>query len=352
MFPLLEDKTIVKIVKKEFEGVRPFDWVAFTRKGNLLVHEVLFKSKKYLVSWGVNNNWTDGVVRPNEVLGVVGKKEVWRKWHLVFLTEAAAIQEDSRIAKIRNLYLKGPAWQIAKYGFLLDKPSADIDWLVDKNEYTKVGRILTRRGYRLRKQGWMKKRLYQGKVPRVSEMTYTKQILGGSLTIDLHLQAIREALTAWYKEPITRENMDRLTEALLSRRVRESGWYVLPDTENLFYLCLNLIIHHAGGGVYQLTQIAHLIDRDKINWTELLAWAKDYRVENYIYFPLLWSHRLFKVSVPILDQIKPTPVRLSLAKILINRWTIMRPTPSSKWLPRKINLLAVGYLRLALSGLL
>lgn len=352
MLPLLPDGTRVKIVKKRFDDVRPLDWVAFTRGDNLLAHEVLFKSKKYLVPWGVNNSWIDGVISPDQIVGVVEKKQIWRRWHLIYLAEAKNLLHGFEMAGIKNLILKGPPWQIAKYGYLLDKPSADIDWLIDKNEYRAVKKILMKRGYRLQRDGWVKKEFYRGAIPRVSEMSFKKTIMGNKLTIDLHLQAVREALTAWYKKPITSENMSRLTNHLLNRRKREGGWQVLPDTEGLFYLCLNLMIHHGGRGVSQLANIAHLIDLGRINWGEITTLARRHRVENYIYFPLLWSHRLFKVGVPILDQIKPTPVRLCLAKILINRWAIMRPTPSSKWLPRKINLLAVGYLRLALSGLL
>ena len=352
MQPVLEDKTVVKIVKKKYGESKPTDWVAFKKNENLLVHEVLFKSKKYLVPWGVNNQWTDGAINPDQIIGVVDKKQFWRRWHLVYLGEAKAITDNLVKAGVKNLILKGPPWQIAKYGFLLDKPSADIDWLIDKNEYGEVKKILIKHGYHLRELGWMGKQFYRGTVPRVSEMTYVKKILGAKLTIDLHLQAVRESLTAWYKEPITHSNMSLLTGYLLDQMIRERGWSVLPDTDNLLYLCLNLMIHHAGRGIYQLASIAHLIEGGKIDWVKFEGLARRHRVENYIYFPLLWAERLFKIKVPILNGIRPTIVRLWLAKLVINRWTIMRPTPSTTWLPRKLNLLVIGYLRLILSGLL
>lgn len=349
MRPLLLNGSVVKVVKKRFSGVRPTDWVVFTKGGKLLVHEVLFKSKKYLVSWGVNNNRTDGVIRDNQVIGIVDKRQIWRRWHLIYLAEAKSLLHEFEMAGIKNLILKGPPWQMAKYGYLLDKPSADIDWLIDKNEYTKVRRILTRRGYRLERQRWMKKGLYRGKIPRVSEMTYVKKVFGTNLTIDLHLQAVREALTAWYKEPITHDNMNRLTNYLLSKRRRERVWPVLPDGECLFYLCLNLMMHHAGRGIYQLANIAHLIERGKIDWDKFEELARRHRVESYIYFPLFWAGRLFKVRVLILNKIRPATIRLWLAKLVINRRTIMRPIPVEKWFPSRLNLFIIGYLRLVLS---
>ena len=146
--------------------------------------------------------------------------------------------------------------------------------------------------------------------------------------------------------------MSFISGYLLDQMIRERGWSVLPDTDNLLYLCLNLMIHHAGRGIYQLASIAHLIEGGKIDWVKFEGLARRHRVENYIYFPLLWAERLFKIKVPILNGIRPTIVRLWLAKLVINRWTIMRPTPSTTWLPRKLNLLVIGYLRLILSGLL
>lgn len=352
MQPVLEDKTVVKIVKKKFREIRPTDWVAFKKNENLLVHEVLFKSKKYLVPWGVNNQWTDGAINPDQIIGVVDKKQLWRRWHLVYLGEAKAITNDLVKVGIKNLILKGPPWQIAKYGFLLDKPSADIDLLIDSDKYGVVKRILNRGGYHLRWSGWVRKEFYRGLHPKVSEMTYVKKILGTKLTIDLHLQAVREALTAWYKEPITHKNMSLLTSYLLDQRRREGGWSVLPDTDNLLYLCLNLMIHHAGRGIYQLANIAHLIEGGKIDWDKFEGLARRHRVENYVYFPLLWSGRLFKVKVPILSRVEPSKARLWMAKMVINRWTIMRSIPVSKWFWGKLNLLVIGYLRLVLSGLL
>lgn len=349
MYPVLTDGEEIKIVRRIFQDVKPHDWVAFTKDGNLLVHEVLFKSKKYLVSWGVNNIRTDGVIRENQVIGIVDKRQIWRRWHLIYLAEAKSLLHDFEMAGIKNLILKGPPWQIAKYGFLLDKPSSDIDWLVDNSQFGVVKKILKGRGFRLHKLRWIKKAFYQGEIPRVSEMSYVKKILGTNLTIDLHLQAVREAMTAWYKEPITGENMSQLTDYLLGRRVRERKWPVLPNNENLFFLCLNLMFNHAGRGVYQLASIAHIIDRRGMDWKKLEQLAKKYQVKSYLYFPLLWASRIYKVKIPFLNRLEPSPVRLWLAKLVINRFTIIRPISDSDWYLRKINLLTVGYLRLILS---
>lgn len=340
---------MVKIVKRSFKEIKPTDWVATKKNGRLIIHEVLFKGDNYLVSWGVNNPWTDGRIKSGQVLGIVKKKENWKRLHLVYLAEAKAILIEFENNRIKNLILKGPPCQIAKYGFLLDKPSADVDWLIDKDQFENVRRILNRRGYHLKRLSWVKKDNYLGLLPKVSEITFVKKIIGVKFVIDLHLQAVRSALTAWYKEPITLENMSRLTDYLLTKRAWSKGWPVLPDTENLFYLCLNLMFHHAGRGIYQLTNIAHLINRNKINWKKFAEFAKTYRVENYIYFPLLWTERLFKVKSSVLNDLRPSLWRLILAKLVINKFTIIRPLPASQWFESRLNLLSILYLRLVLS---
>lgn len=338
MSPVITENTTVKIIKVKYNQIKVSDWVAITKNSRLVIHEVIFKNKKYVVTWGVNNDFIDGKIRPNQIIGIVGKKPIYSNQNKGYITESKKITKLFKKNKIKHIILKGSPWQENKYGYLLDREISDIDILIDKNKYQQVKKILIERNYNC----------YETQ-HNLSEICFIKNTVDGNLIVDLHLQAIRESMTFPYKEPISKENMNLFTSYLLSRGRSKRGFVILSDTDTLLYLCINIMIHHAGRGLYQLANIARIVDRDKVDWPTLVKLANMYKFENYIYIPLIWASKLFGTIDPTQHLIRPSRIRLLLVKLLINRKTIFLASGTSR-ADTAVKLISVALLRVILSA--
>ncbi|MBU1130145.1 nucleotidyltransferase family protein, partial [Patescibacteria group bacterium] len=221
-----------------------------------------------------------------------------------------------------------------------------------KKNYTTIKNRLIKLSYRQHKSPSINPKHYSKQIPSISEISFTKTKQNTTFTIDLHLLAIRSALNPYFQKPITLKNMQKLTkEFWKSTKKQKNNILYLENEYLLFYLCLNFIFHHAARDINILSYIATVIDKQKINWNNFWKLAKKYKVTNFVYYPLGWTSRLFKVSVPNLKKHQPVIFRRFFAKLLINHYTIFRPFRQlgNKVIPSKLNVLTISILRLILN---
>lgn len=315
MSPLIPNNTKITIIPKKFSEIRLYDIVAIKIKNNIVIHQCLFKCPKYLVCQGVNNHFIDLPALPNQILGTVEIDNYYQIINLAYDYELRRIH--NLIPKIPILILKGATWQKFYYGYYFNKQSSDIDILIYKSYYSQIKKTLKKLGFCQYQ--------FPAKLSQTNEISFSKKINSIYLTIDLHLLAIRSPFKIKFRQPTTPLKMSELSEEFFQNSSSQNNLFYLKDEYLIFYLCLNSIFHHAVRGTDILAHIANINANEKINWSNFWKLSNKYQCSNFVYYPLLWSSKLFKVNVPNLKKHQPKPIRHFLVRFFVNRITVFRP---------------------------
>lgn len=337
MSPLIPNNTKITIIPKKFSEIRLYDIVAIKIKNNIVIHQCLFKCPKYLVCQGVNNHFIDLPALPNQILGTVEIDNYYQIINLAYDYELRRIH--NLIPKIPILILKGATWQKFYYGYYFNKQSSDIDILIHKSDFSQLKKTLTKLHY-------SSSSINQPQ----SEISFYKNISSQKFCIDIHFQAIRCALNPIFREPINPMKMNQLTIEFWESSSLTNNLYFLKNEYLLFYFCLNSIFHHGVRGTDLLATIASIISKEKINWLKFWLLVDKYNMNNFVYYPLGWSSRLYKIKILNLNQHRPNIFRRSLSKIFINHYTVFRPFMNlgKNFLSSKINTSIISLLRIFL----
>ena len=220
----------------------------------------------------------------------------------------------------------------------------DLDVLIDRCKFLETKKQLEKMGYVMDKMepSEIKELPY-------AEISFFKSIGKLTITIDVHLIAVRCSFRKFFPAPIEPERMMKLNDELIKKPKRYTEFTILDDTSSLIHLCLNTMIHHAGRGVWEHTRISRLIESRTIDWTRFYKSIIKYDLTSATFFPLMWSNKLFGVMIPGLNEISPNRIKKLLAKLLINRWTVFRLINLNNWFTKKINSSSVLVLRLIIS---
>jgi len=343
MSPLIPNNTKISIISKKFSDIKLYDIVAIKTPKNIVIHQCLFKCPQYLVCKGINNFFIDPPALPNQVLGTI---ELNNYWSILNLTYDYQLQQiRNLIPQISILILKGATWQKNYFGYYFNKQTSDVDILIHKSDYPRFKNTLIKLGYSFHSNISINSRHYHSL--EISEISFSKKINSQIFTLDIHFKAIRSPLNPIFKAPIDPKKMDRLTSEFWASSYQKNNFYFLKKEHLLFYFCLNSIFHHALRGTDLLAQIANIINKEKINWNNFWSLTGKYQLSNFVYYPLGWSHRLFKVKIPNLNQHRPNLLRRFITKIIINHYTIFRPINNlgKNYLASKINVGIIFLLR-------
>ena len=117
MLPLIRDRDWLQIKPTPFFQIKLNDIVAVWDKKQLVAHRVIYKTKRYLVTKGDNNNQSDGQIRPDQVVGrVINIKRhqnsftpeaVYLMQSSHYLKEINHLNQAFSQAEIDYLFLKG-----------------------------------------------------------------------------------------------------------------------------------------------------------------------------------------------------------------------------------------------------
>ncbi|MBU4210715.1 nucleotidyltransferase family protein [Patescibacteria group bacterium] len=351
MFPLIKNNQKIQIIPKKFPDIKTYDIVVIKHGNTIIIHQCLFKSQKHLVTFGINNKFIDPPALPKQILGIIKTSNYWQIINILYATELKKLSLLTS-DKIPFLILKGAPWQKHIFGHFLNKPTCDIDILIKRKNYITIKNKLIKLGYKQHQSPCINPKHYSKQIPSISEISFSKTKNNITFTIDLHLLAIRNALNPYFQKPITLKKMQKLTNKFWkSTKKQKDNILYLQNEYLLFYLCLNFIFHHATRDINILSYIAVVIDKQKIDWKNFWKLAKKYKVSNFVYYPLGWTSRLFKIPIPSLKKHQPTIPRRLFAKLFINHYTIFRPFRQlgSKIVPGKLNVLIISILRLILN---
>lgn len=346
MSPLIPNNTKITIIPKKFSEIKLYDIVAIKTRNNIVIHQCLFKCHEYLVCQGVNNHFIDPPALPNQILGTV---EIGNYNQIINLAYDYGLQQiHNLIPKIPILILKGATWQKYYYGYYFNKQSSDIDILIHKSDYPQFKKTLIKLGYSFHSNISVNSRYYHSF--DISEISFSKKINSEIFCLDVHFKAIRSPLNSIFKAPIEPKKMDQLTSEFWNSSYQKNNFFFLKNEHLLFYFCLNSIFHHAVRGIDLLAQIANIIKKEKINWNNFWNLTEKYELSNFVYYPLGWSSRLFKIKIPHLNQHRPHLQQRLITKIFINHYTVFRPINNlgKNYFSSRVNVTIIFFLRLFL----
>jgi len=345
MAPLIDNNTRVELVPVHYKDIKISDIIAYTRADNLVVHQCIFKDINSIITWGTNNSFTDGRILPLEIVGKVKFQFNTNIYNQLLLLESRSINKKLTANKLKPIWIKGPVYDYYLYGYFKDGRMPDLDIIIDRKCFQRAKRCLEKNGYVMKK----KKSSAIKNLP-YAEVSFKKEIGEYTIYVDLHLLAVRCTFRNFYTRPLSPKSMISLNDELVSRIKRFKGFYILEDTASLMHLCLNLMLHHAGSGMWEHVRIAKLISKNKVDWNLFIAIANKYKVSSYVYFPLYWVKNIFNIKSPIISKIKPKFVKLLLVKLAINRFTTCKSVRLRTWLDHRINSAVILFLRLTLSS--
>lgn len=343
---LIPSSTKVKLIKKTFGQIKVSDIVALRRDSNLIVHQCVFKSKDYLVTWGANNNFLDGKVLPGEILGIVGYPIDTALFQNLLLLEAKVINKNLKRQGANPIWLKGPVYNLYLYGYLLQGRMPDLDVLIDRHKFQEVKVQMEKLGYAMDK-----KEPSRIKALPYAEISFFKSVGKLTITIDVHLIAVRCSFRKIFPSPIEPDRMMKLNDELIKAPKKYGEFAILNDTSSLAHLCLNIMLHHAGRGVWEHARISRLIDYKQIDWVRFYRILTKHGLTDYPYFPLLWSIHLFGVKATSNDRHIPSRFKRVMVKLIINRLTVCKLIYMDNWFSKKVNTIFSLILRLIISQL-
>lgn len=350
MLPFLKSGDKITIVPKNINAIKLYDLVAVDIGDNIAIHQCLFRSKDYIVCHGTNNKFIDPPALKNQILGTVEINHFWQIINVYYDSEVKKIRQLLS-NKIPLLILKGATWQKETFGYYFNKPVSDIDILIKPQDYSDIAKVLISLGYQSKYDkpiSVLNNEIINSKINEISFYKLENQI---PITIDIHFKAVRSALNRFFTAPIAPADTQAISDELWQNSYKnKDNLCFLKNEYLLFYLCLHCFFNHGVRDINSLSKIATIINTSKIDWEKFWNLAQKYNMKNFLYYPLGWSKRFFKIKMINLDKYRPSNIQRIFAKILINHHTVFRPfiNLGSDIVANKINIHLISFLRLVL----
>ncbi len=211
-----------------------------------------------------------------------------------FLKEILACFQGMEIPCI---LFKGPSMAFEFYPRVELRPYHDLDVLIREGDYDRTREALSGLGCRMIKpEREIIRRKYFNSVnflkPGVQE-----------IALDLHWETL---MISWNSRPFLRGR--EVWENIRWFRHLDLKLPVLQPEILVPYLCLHLCFHHQFGDLLSLCDLDLVIKKfgSRLNWDEVVRWAKQTRIRKPVYFGLKLAVSLVGTKVPesVLDQLR------------------------------------------------
>lgn len=336
MLPIFKPGEELFFQKKKFNKIQVNDLVLFKQKTKLIVHRVVYKGLKFIVTKGDNNRHSDGRIYQQQVLAVVSKikkgnsKIAPNTLYLIqsghYLQEIIRIKKAFDQAALDYLFLKGLPLHLFYEKTNPKRIYADCDVLVKPKDVALAKRILIKHGY---------KQLQKSLLPWVKtgkkyepEFVFTKNINGFWVNFDLHQELVflmtdMGQLNTLYSQVKIRQLTNQALANKRLVRIRGERYFILNQVFLVLYLSLHLFHHnYRGASRYQFleTVIKAETRLGKFDWRQLRALIKQYQLANFTHLVFVYYNQYFGPRFPksFLTATKPN----SLCFRLLSRFQI------------------------------
>lgn len=316
MTPLFSDGDVIYFKKKKFDSIKVNDIICAKKKRRVFTHRVIYKTKKYLITRGDSNYFSDGKIYPRNVIGTVYK--VKREGQIIdiegfyliqstlYFGEILKVKKALERQKINHLFLKGLPLYLYFAGKQPSRVYRDCDILTHKNSLSKVARIMSRLGYKQIEEI----SVTGTKVRESPEISYYKFFKGFLIIFDIHAQASFLMSHLGNVDSLYPGNLvDRLTRKILNERVEinvNGENFAIPSKENLLiFLCLHLFKHHFKG-TYRFDFIAQII-AGGVDYAKVEQTVSEFNLKNFVYPVFLILEKYYSLSFDrkFIESIRP-----------------------------------------------
>lgn len=315
MDPLITNGQRVKLKKMKWDDLEIGDIVYVQVEDIEFLHRLIFKSRNYGVTWGENNNCFDGKIHKERFYGKL-ERAVWKHQALFYMYEWKLLRKCLTKQGIEWVVLKGPIWQKKYFGYIFNRPFSDLDLLINRKDYLQVKKVLVSNGWRQVVDNGVDSRKVRNKNPKTGEVSFIKKLNNNlKLKVDLHLEAVSWSHGEFFDWPFNQESAGELSRYL----VRQGLGGVLKPTDWLFYACLHYFLNHNCRGVWQIADIANVIETKDIKWERFWSLSETYYCGSITKLVIYWARRMFyfknKFQAP----------GGKIGKLLINERNIFNP---------------------------
>ncbi len=310
MQPLFRDGDVIEIRKITFPKIKVDDVITFIREENLISHRVVYKTDKYLLTAGDNNQSVDKKVIAKDIFGKVvsitrGNEKI--QINSIYLYQSSIYWEE--IVKIKKIFdkmgieyifLKGLPLYLYYEKKIPQRIYADCDILLAEKDITKAADLLEKMGYqkRLSHNSFLPAFLEKGR----PENTFNKRVKKVIVSLDVHTEMAFLMKTFGDLGPIYPKYLiNNLTQRAFEKKqiisIENEKFPVLKLPQLIIYLALHLFSHNLKGyNRYEL--LSYLLKNRKVDYEELSAEISNFKLNSYILPVFLILKKYYKVNFP------------------------------------------------------
>ncbi len=340
MLPILQPGDIVYLKQADFRQAAVDEILLVLKGGQAFIHRVIYKTGRYLVTRGDNNPQCDGRVYPRNIIGrtylvkrqgqAFDPESLYLIQSTLYFPEIVKVKRAFEEAGIEFVFLKGLPLHLYYRRTHPRRVFADCDILIDKKDFPKAGRIMTKLGYlRARNELSATHKRFKDKE---SEYGYYKEVGGVRVVFDLHLETVFMLTQIGKLEALYSQSLiDRMTAEFLnskrSIRVHREAFPVLDPSSLVVYLALHLF-HHNFSGTYRYELMDKVIRRSgfrKPDWEKMAEMVGRYQVSGYVYPVFVLLKKYYHTPIPgfFLGRIRPAKDKLGYLKPLLQNDTLI-----------------------------
>ncbi|KKS46124.1 hypothetical protein A3J20_00360 [Candidatus Gottesmanbacteria bacterium RIFCSPLOWO2_02_FULL_42_29] len=330
MLPIIRPGDVLHLKKSRFDKVKEDELIMVEKKRQFMIHRVIYKSTKYLITKGDHNFKSDGHIPSQNVHARLtyftrkGQSLRVKDYYLIqadsYLKELAKITQAFNRKKVDYVFLKGLPLYLFLQKNLPQRLYADCDLLISPKDYQTASVALQKRGFQSVDSSYSPIFKLFKKVP--TETVFIKKTSLWPVVLDIHrepafLMNQISGLDALYPQ----KQINKLTELFLARKsifkYKNIKFNLLSAEHQILYLALHFF-HHSFSGYFRLALMRSACRKLKGDWQGLLKQILEYRLENFVYpsFLLLEKYYPFSIPVGFLNKIKPLGNKLRLIKKL------------------------------------
>ena len=332
MLPLLYDRDVIYLKKKEFGKILLNDIVTVKKYNKIFTHRVIYKTLNYIITAGDNNNKSDGRIYSKNIIGIVYK--VKRNTHFfniddlyliqssIYFKEIVKVKKVLEKNKIETVFLKGLPLHLHFEGAHPKRIYADCDLLIKKTHKKKADYVLRKLGYR-RENLKDYKSLQKFLGADNKEISYYRLVNGFLVVFDVHFETVffthKSKIPFSYLQGISDNFNNEAYRQLQRVRVVGEEFTILKNELLIIYLLLHFYAHNFSG-VYRLefikNIISHLNKNKAINWENLILKAKSLKIINFIIPGIYLLDKYYSLKLPYKVLLDKYPVKTNYSLVI------------------------------------
>jgi hypothetical protein len=317
MVPVLFPGNKICISKKRIDSLKENDIVALKKNNSLIVHRLIYIHRKnHKIDWAVtkgdNNQKSDGIVYPSQILGSLDYRLIKQKksypdniyliQSTIYFTEIEKLNDELLSQKVPYTILKGLPVHLLYEKKIPKKLYADCDILISPDHYTSCIKVFNKLGFKPVDNSYLQ--LHKNASFLKKEISYYKIVNNFPVVFDIHLEPVFgltqiSSTQFFYSSQLIKSLGFAMQSEVRNVKIKGVVLPVLPEKYLVPYLLLHFF-HHNFQGVHRLKLISIILlsienkgNKEEI-LSSILAVIFKYKLNNYVWPGLYLVDRYFQ----------------------------------------------------------